>query len=118
MRVANLLFCLAYLASVAVQFNDPDPLRWVAVYGAAALCCLAWERRWGPPRLPAALAVLAGVWSVVLLADIPADVALGRSLTEWQMKVDGSELVREVGGLAFVATWMGILARRPRDRPD
>ena len=55
---------------------------------------------------------------MVLLADIPADVALGRSLTEWQMKVDGSELVREVGGLAFVATWMGVLARRPRDRPD
>ena len=25
MRVTNALFCLAYLASAAVQLNDPDP---------------------------------------------------------------------------------------------
>ena len=114
MRVANALFFVAYLASVAVQLNDPDPIRWVAIYGAAAACCVAWERRWGPHALPAVLAGVALLWSASLLVVVPSDVALGRSLTEWQMKADGSELVREVGGLWFVGLWMAVLFWRPR----
>ena len=114
MRVMNVLFLLAYLASAAVQFNDPDPLRWVVMYGAAAACCMAWDRRWGPRTVPAVLAGIALLWSASLLLAVPADVALGRSLTEWQMTTNGSELVREVGGLWFVALWMAVLFWRPR----
>jgi len=116
MRVANALFFVAYLASVAVQFNDPDPLRWITIYAAAALCCVLWERRWGPPSAPAFIAGIALLWSAGLLVAIPADVDLAGSVTQWQMKVDGSELVREVGGLWFVAVWMAALFWRPRDR--
>ena len=39
-KATNALALAAFLFSVAVQFNDPDPLRWVAVYGAAAIVCL------------------------------------------------------------------------------
>lgn len=116
MRAANLLFFLAYIASAAVQLNDPDPLQWIAIYTAAALCCAAWERRWAPQNAPAFVAGIALLWSATLLVSIPTDVHLGRSLTEWQMNVDGSELVREVGGLWFVAAWMAALWWCPRDR--
>ena len=97
-----------------MQLNDPDPLPWVAVYVSAAACCAIWDRRWGPPATPAVLAGIAVLWSAVLLVAVPSDVALGPALTQWQMKADGSELVRELGGLWFVAGWMAVLFWRPR----
>ena len=34
-RAFNGLMCALFLLSVVVQWNDPDPLRWMAIYGAA-----------------------------------------------------------------------------------
>ena len=34
-RLLNGLMAVLFAVAVVVQFNDPDPLRWVAVYGAA-----------------------------------------------------------------------------------
>ena len=39
-KVANWLMIAAFLFSVAVQYNDPDPIRWMLVYGLAALACI------------------------------------------------------------------------------
>ena len=39
-KVADVLFLLMFAFSVVVQVNDPDPLAWMVIYGAAALACL------------------------------------------------------------------------------
>ena len=39
-KVADALFLLMFVFSVVVQVNDPDPLAWMAMYGAAAIACL------------------------------------------------------------------------------
>lgn len=114
MRLANLLFLLAFLLSVAVQHNDPDPLRWMALYAAAAAACLAWDRRWGPRWLPAVPGGVALAWSVAVLVAVPAGVDVGHAVTDWHMHAGGSEEVRELGGLWLVVGWMGALAWRPR----
>lgn len=39
MRIVNGIFFVFLVLSVAVQYNDPDPLVWGAVYGVAAVWC-------------------------------------------------------------------------------
>ncbi len=65
LTVANGLMAALFLIAAALQYNDPDPLRWLAVYGLAALrarcrcagACSGWCRcssdwaRW-PGRAP------------------------------------------------------------------
>jgi hypothetical protein len=49
-----------FLFAAAVQYNDPDPLRWMAVYGLAALACVLSLAR----RLPRVVPVLVGLGAV------------------------------------------------------
>ena len=63
-KVANWLMIAAFLFSVAVQYNDPDPIRWMLVYGLAALACVLKLRgrlSWYFPA--AALGAVALVWA-------------------------------------------------------
>ncbi len=39
MRVVSAVFCLVMILFAVVQYNDPDALYWIAVYGVAALWC-------------------------------------------------------------------------------
>ncbi len=49
MKIFNLLFCLAFIAFAALQYNDPDPYLWVPIYlYAAILCWLAFRDRFYP----------------------------------------------------------------------
>lgn len=45
MRVLAGIFCLLMLLFTVVQYNDPDALHWVAIYGVAAVLCglAAWR---------------------------------------------------------------------------
>ena len=85
----NVLFLAMFLFSVAVQFNDPDPVRWVAIYGFAAIACigeLTRNERWSLPA------------------------GIGDLFAEFEMKNEMIEEAREAGGLLIVALWMAILA--------
>lgn len=39
MRIVAVVFCLLMVLFTAVQYNDPDALYWVLIYGSAALWC-------------------------------------------------------------------------------
>jgi hypothetical protein len=106
-KLAAIAFTLAFAASAALQFNDPDPVRWIAIYAAAALVSIA-TALW---RVPAAvylgLGVIAVAWAALLLPVIVREAAL-----------TGTEVEREFGGLLLVALGMALLrrgARRPAD---
>ena len=107
------LFGLIYLASAALQYNDPDPLPWVLLYGAAGLACLLPLGRGIGRHAAAFVAAIALGWAVVLAPGIegvaPAD------LTSSMQAKDGKvEIAREVGGLALI--FVGMIFVREADR--
>ena len=49
MKVFNLIFCLLFLFSAGLQYNDPDPYIWIPVYlYGAVLCWLAFRNQFYP----------------------------------------------------------------------
>jgi hypothetical protein len=94
-----------FLLSAAVQYNDPDPLPWMAAYlGAAVVCLLPDSIR--QRELFAWLVAAATAFSALRLA--PGALALERlsDLTA-AMSVARPEVeaARETLGLAFVSLW-------------
>lgn len=39
MKILNIILCLLFLSFAVMQFNDPDPWIWVALYGLVATIC-------------------------------------------------------------------------------
>ncbi|WP_051205496.1 transmembrane 220 family protein [Salinimicrobium xinjiangense] len=40
MKLLNAFFVVIFTISAVIQYNDPDPLLWMAIYGYGALVCL------------------------------------------------------------------------------
>ena len=115
-RVANRTMAVLFLICAAIQFNDPDPLRWAAIYGAAGFACLAAGRfRYSWP-LPSGVGLLALVWAAWLSPILPQVRLrdLGRTM---HAETPSIELGRELLGLVIVLGWMVVLvvdSRRKR----
>ena len=107
MTLVAIAFTAAFAGAAAVQFNDPDPLRWIAIYAAAALISIATALRRAPPVLHLGLGALAAAWALVLLPAIVREAAL-----------TGTEVEREFGGLVLVALGMAVLRRGTRRPPN
>lgn len=110
-RVASLVAALLFVFSLALQINDPDPLPWIAVYGAAALAAVAAARAPGrlPWPLPAAIGAAALVWGLRLATRSLGVEPPGRMFEAWEMKNVAVEESRESIGLFLVAAWMLVL---------
>jgi transmembrane protein TMEM220 len=111
MRISCIGAALLFLGCVAVQFNDPDPLRWMAIYGAAAVLSLAALRRGGIPWIPTA--VVGGIalaWMLSILPRVIGRVSLAELFGRFEMKTITIEEARECVGLGLVTAWMAVLA--------
>jgi len=108
--------------AVVVQYNDPDPQVWMAMYGAAAVISAVSVRLVLPPWIPGLLALVAIGWALVLAPSVLRQIpSLLDTFGRIQMMAPGVEETREALGLASVAVWMTILSiahRRRRDRPS
>ena len=113
MRIANFLFAALFGLAVVVQYNDPDPVRWMAMYGAGLLTCVLWERRRMPRALAMAVAFAALGWTIWSALGTHLTAPVGEALTDWQMHAGGSEELREALGLFLVSAWSAALAIRP-----
>ena len=105
----NVLFLAMFIFSVAVQYNDPDPVRWMAIYGFAALACLLElirNQRWS---FPAGIGLIALSWATSIAPHVHG-VRIADLFAEFEMKNEMVEQAREMGGLLLVALWMGALA--------
>ena len=93
---------------VVLQWNDPDPLAWMAVYGAAAvLGVLAAEGRAPRAALGALMLVCAG-WMVVLwpgVVEFARRGDLGLIAASMKAEQPWIEEAREFGGLLGVLAW-------------
>ncbi len=112
--IANAVWGGLFLYAALVQLNDPDPVRWVLTYLAAAgLCGLAIVDRLHE-RLPLAYAGLA-----TALAGIAWLRDSGESRPMSGFPYGGAlqeEIVREVLGLLLIAGWMIALGGWTRAR--
>lgn len=119
--VANRIMAVLFLISAIIQFNDPDPLRWAAIYGAAGFACLAARRfRYSWP-LPTGVGLVALVWAAWLSPILP-QVRLRDLARSMHAETPSIELGREFLGLLIVLGWMGVLMvdslRKRTSRPN
>ncbi len=57
MKIFNLLFCILFVFSAALQYNDPDPYIWIPIYGyGAILCWMAFRGNYYPRAYLAGIA--------------------------------------------------------------
>jgi hypothetical protein len=103
-----LLFGLA----AAVQWNDPDPLRWIAFYLLAAATSLGVALDRSQPALEW---VATGVAAVVVIALAPALAgARAEAFLSVRMESSSDELPRELAGAMIALLWSGGLVIRRR----
>jgi hypothetical protein len=108
------LMCLLFAAAVLLQYNDPDPLVWVLMYGAAfALSAMAMARGTAPFVAVVIVGVIALAWGILLTVRVPGVAAYGHMFDAWEMHSAVTEEARESVGLFIVAGWMGLLALLP-----
>jgi len=99
-----------FVFAAAVQYNDPDPLRWMAIYLAAAAACVLAVLRRLPRWLPAMVGLAALVWAATLSPHVLGRVGMGEMVQAWEMKDVRVEEGREMYGLLIVVGWMAVLA--------
>ena len=100
------------ILSAIVQWNDPDPLRWILCYSVSAIITLCSLIRSLPPSIPL-------IWGLVVLLSslfVGMDFLMSEEQFDWDlfwnviaMKNETVELGRELGGLLLVTVWMAVL---------
>lgn len=61
MKIFNILFCILFLISAGLQYNDPDPYIWIPVYlYGAILCGLAFQGKFYPKAYLFGIVIFAG----------------------------------------------------------
>lgn len=111
-KLLNYLFLALFVASVIVQYNDPDPWVWMAIYGLAAVACLVAIKQPAQWRLSVVLLLGTLLWAATIAPRVLGRVAFGELFEAWEMKDLRVEEAREFGGLLIVAAWMLVLFLR------
>lgn len=109
MKITNYFMTACFLFSVIVQYNDPDPLVWMLIYGAAAAGCVLFARGKYVWSLFAALSLITFIRAAMLAPQVMGRVAFSELFEAFEMKDDRVEVAREMGGLLIVAGWMLLL---------
>ena len=119
LHIANWVAALVFATCAVLQYNDPDPLRWILIYGAAAATSLAYWRlrpRWLAPSIVGAAA---SIWAATLVPTTLPGLRLGDLVHRMEAKTPAIELGRELLGLVLIAAWMALLvffqSRGPSD---
>jgi hypothetical protein len=95
-----------YSLSVGLQVNDPDPVRWMVMYGAAALAAavLPAQRILILPAVFVGLA--AAAWGAYLLSQVAGLLEVSDLWMKMSEKGGAVEVGREAGGLAVIALFL------------
>ncbi len=107
-RALSGIFAAIFLFGAAVQWNDPDPLRWIAAYLAGAV--VSGAAAFGQlPTAPIAVVFAAlGVWAA-LWAPALADSSLDAMQSFGMSGARQEEEVREAWGLLVLVGWTAVL---------
>jgi Transmembrane family 220, helix len=109
-RVANWVMAALFLFAVAVQYNDPDPIRWMLIYAAACAICVVAATRGAAPRWAViVILALALGWAIDIMTGVRTLNVYAHMFDAWEMKSAPIEEAREASGLVVVAAWMLVL---------
>jgi fatty acid desaturase len=100
MKLFSIIAAILFAYSAVLQFNDPDPIRWILLYASVAMLSAASIFVSVPPSIFIGFACLAGLWAATLLPDVVS----ARSFT-------GTEVERELAGLFLVSVTSLLLWR-------
>ncbi len=120
MKKLNWIFFLIFLLGAVIQINDPDPIIWMAMWGAAAGACLLFGLGLTGSAfraVPLLIGIVALVWAAVLIPDVvqsAGNLRLKEVFNVVTMSSIAVEWVREMGGLLIIAAWMGMIYRSSR----
>ena len=92
-----------FAISVGLQVNDPDPVRWMSIYGAAGIVLgLLPARRW-LALVAFAIGLLAAGWAAYLGQQVLGVIHVSDLWLKMSEKGGAVEVGREAGGLAIIA---------------
>lgn len=108
MKWISLLFTMLFASMTLVQYNDPDPLSWMVIYGTMTFLT-GWHFFRSPSRLTIVLFSITGIaalgWCGYLFSafqDFLLNQPLSRLYEDVKMTEPGVESAREFIGLTFV----------------
>lgn len=104
----NAVFAALFVISAGLQYNDPDPLRWIALYGGAAVATVAALHRRGGWVAAVVVGLIAAVWGATLWHSVAGNVAASDIYRKMSEKGGKVEEMREAGGLSIVAAWLAV----------
>lgn len=108
LRVVSVIMFVLLLLCVVVQYNDPDGLVWMLIYGyGTVVTAFAVAKRYTVFAAVGAVGYLAGFfyWLPGIVVENPTHL-----LTDLQMGERGVEEAREAIGLLIAAVWMLVLS--------
>jgi hypothetical protein len=111
-KIADALFFLMFAFSVVVQVNDPDPIPWMVMYGAAAVACLLSLGKRLPWQFAVGTGIIALAWAASIAPRVIGQVPFLDMFAEFEMKDIGVEESREMYGLLLIGGWMSVVAHR------
>jgi len=115
LAIANAMMGLLFVTGAALQFNDPDPWRWIAIYSLAALACGSAGRASWSKWVAAGAASASLLWAASLALQMHYWVSPRQMLEPMHAYGGAVELAREMWGLVIIGMWMLLLARRGVD---
>ena len=114
--IANAVMLTAFVLSVVVQLNDPDPFLWMGIWSAAATACALELLGRGSVGFPAGISLITFGYALQLAPHVLGIVPVGAMFQAWEMADTGIEESREFYGLIWITAWMLALMWRARRR--
>ena len=105
-RILHALMAGLFIFAAALQYNDVDIARWVAIYLGAALVCIMDLINRPKPTLATIVGVIALVWSILYVVHGAWKIPLPALFSEWEMKDQSIVAGREMNGLFIIVLWM------------
>jgi len=105
-RILHALLAGLFIFAAALQYNDVDIARWVAIYLGAALVCILDLINRPKPTLATSVGVIALVWSILYVVHGAWKIPLPALFSEWEMKDQSIVAGREMNGLFIIVLWM------------
>lgn len=99
--MAGLLFLC-----VALQYNDPDPIRWMAMYGAGAGASVVLPIKKPAAALALVVGLVALAWAAPLIYAVWGQIELSDLTNKMSEKGGAVEVGREAGGLLIEGVWL------------
>jgi hypothetical protein len=108
-RAGSFVMTAVFVYAAALQYNDPDPIRWAAMYLSAAAACVLFIVTRLSWYVAGVIALIALVWAGAIAPGVVGQVSLLQMFDTWKMTNAAVEEAREMFGLLIVVGWMAVL---------